>query len=568
MKDILIKSKWLYKHFSQFKLFLLFSIGLSAIQSGLNVYKAVLGKNLIDEAASGQLSSAMKLLFILAGVLIFEVVLYSLTSYITTYCSTDLTNKVQNNLFHHITYSLWIESSKYHSGNLLTRITDDVTIVTNLFVSTIPSIISFTVLLITSFVALLFYAPELAIISLLAAPIILALSRVFAGKIRRLHIEAQQTESTYRSFIQETLQNSLIVKTFCLERSTMDSLDHIQRKKLKIALSRSFISIVSNVILFIGSLFNYFLVFLWGAFKLSAGTGSFGTLTALLQLSGNIQGPMSKLASSFPQIITAFASAERLMEIEAINLEPKKSIAPNTLLNNIKHPSIEFNDICFSYTPNVPILKNISFNIPSGSTVALIGPSGEGKTTLIRLILSLVNEQQGKKFIAHENKLIGLSPDTRELISYVPQGNTLFSGSISDNLRYGNYDATDDELIEALQVSSAWEFVEKFPAKLNALIGERGTGISEGQAQRLAIARALLRKRPILILDEATSALDAETEVNILQELRTLPYKPTIIIITHRASALSICNMVLKLDKGHLHDVTNLLKSETAIEIL
>lgn len=562
MKKTLKTLKWLWHLFSQFKLLLLLTIGLSALLSLSNVYKAILGKHLIDNASIGNFQKTIIFLSILGSILILEIILSSFNSYISTYCSTELTNKMQKGLFEHIIHSDWLESSNYHSGYFLTKLTDDVNIVTNLLVGTIPSIISLVVLLLTSFIALLFYAPLIAFFCLILAPLIVIISKLFAKKIRKLHIEMQETESNYRSFMQESLLNNLIIKTFCLEENSVNNLTKIQKHKLKITLSRSLIGITSNAALFVGSLTNYFLVFLWGAYNLSKGTGAFGTLTALLQLSGNIQGPMSKLASSFPQIISAFASIERLMEIEKMTLEPHF----NSLDSDIEPSYIEFKNIDFSYNQDKPVLRNISFTINPGDTIGLVGPSGEGKTTLIRLILSLINEDKGSKCLIN-NRITKISPETRKLISYVPQGNTLFSGTIEENLRFGHLNASVLELEAALKASCAWDFVNSLENKLNTKIGEKGAGLSEGQAQRLAIARAFLRKKPILILDEATSSLDSETEVKILKAISNLEHKPTCIIITHRLSALSICNRIFRLENTHLYETDNSSKVESAVAI-
>jgi ATP-binding cassette subfamily C protein len=313
---------------------------------------------------------------------------------------------------------------------------------------------------------------------------------------------------------------------------------------------------------------SYFLVFCWGSSSLSRGATTFGTLTALLQLTSNIQAPLSGLASSFSQFITSFASVERLMDIENLSLENYKLAPTYSMLENITSASIEFKNINFGYTKNTTILKNISLNISSGEIVAIVGTSGEGKTTFIKLLLSLLDDYKGSIHIISNNKIINVSPETRNLIAYVPQGNTLFSGSIADNLRNGDPSATEKEIESALKSACAWNFITKLQHKTNTIIGERGVGLSEGQAQRIAIARAFLRKKPILILDEATSALDVNTETQILKSIKNLDYSPTCIIITHRPSALSICNRVFRLENGNISEVHDYVVNETASEII
>ena len=214
------------------------------------------------------------------------------------------------------------------------------------------------------------------------------------------------------------------------------------------------------------------------------------------------------------------------------------------------------------------IRKRSYLTIPYGETIAFVGPSGEGKTTLIRLILALINPSSGKVYLKENNKKDSFNRDYRNLISYVPQGNTLFSGTIEDNLRYGNFEATEEEIYEALKNACALDFVNELENGIKTVIGEKATGISEGQAQRIAIARSFLRKKPILILDEATSALDPETEVKVLKAVKSLPHKPTCIIITHRPSALNICHRIIRLEKGHLKQVSKESILEVATELV
>ncbi|NSB16566.1 ATP-binding cassette subfamily C protein [Clostridium beijerinckii] len=455
-----------------------------------------------------------------------------------------------------------MEHNKYHSVELLTRITNDVNTITSTITSTIPSIISLLVMLFSSFIALLSISPIMSVISIGIFPILILLSKVYGKKLSYFYTEIQKKETLYNRFLQESFNNILIVKSFCLENNRSKDLAKIQSEKLNLSIKKSYFSAISNGFLALSSMLGYFVVFIWGTVSLSiSGVSAFGDLTAMLQLFSNIQIPIYGLSSSFPQLVSALSAADRLIELENMTLE----IPNNEAIKNDIHitPYIEndytkstaylntkiyFENVDFGYVSTSTILENISVSINYGETIALIGPSGEGKTTLIRLLLCLIYPSKGNIYINEEI----LNTNHRNLISYVPQGNTLFSGSILENLKFGNPEATKNQILEALNMSSSLDFVNSLPNKLNTLIGERGIGLSEGQAQRLAIARAFLRKRPILILDEATSSLDSETELNILNQVKNLIPKPICIIITHRPSALSICDKIYKLENSTL----------------
>ncbi|GIM27389.1 multidrug ABC transporter permease [Clostridium polyendosporum] len=566
MKSLLIKSKWLISQCRYIALQLVFLIFLGVLTSFISVYRAIVIKNLIDSSISGNVSLIFTPLIILGSLIIGEIIINYIQTLLTTYCSTSLSNNIQKRLYSHITYSQWMEGSKYHSGDMISRILSDTSNVTNLIVNTLPNVISLSAMLISSFIILLSYEPTIAFLTIIIAPVSLLFGRFYAKKLRNIHLKTQENESKYLSFMQESIQNMLIVKTFCLEKNNLTKFNEIQNKKLKLFLSRSSISSLYSSTINFSYWLTYFLVFALGTSRLSAGVSTFGTLTALLQLTANVQMPLSGLASSLSQFITSYASTERLMEIEKLPLENHEF--SSSTITPYNSPIIEYKDVWFEYNKDLPILKNISLTIFPGEIVALVGPSGEGKTTFIRLLLALLNSNSGSINFINDNESIESSPMTRHQISYVPQGNTLFSGTIEDNLKYGNLNATKEDILSALKAACAWDFVDKLPNKTLTIIGENGIGLSEGQAQRLVIARALIRQKPLLILDEATSALDMDTEVKVLEAIKNLDYHPTCIIITHRPSALAICNRVLKLDGGNIYAVDGYSIEESALGVM
>ena len=564
LKEFFIKIKWILSHAKPVIPFLIFTTVISSASSLISVYNTLISKSLIDNAIGGNTSQVIKYLIIMISITLGMMLLNPITSLLSTHASTKLNQNIPNKMFEHIEYSSWLEQSKFHSVSLLTRITSDVATISSTLLSTIPNIISILVTLLASFSTLIYLAPSIAIIAIFIGPFLVLVSRYFSKKLKDLYKKAQEEDVKYRAFIQESVQNIMIVKTFCMEKINMDRLIQIQNNKYNIAMKNTKLSAMTGLAMSLCSNLAYFTIFCWGALNISTGVTTYGTFTAMLQLYGKVQSPFSSLASMFPGLISTIAAAERLMELEEIPLEKSSEKEVIDFIN----PEITFEDVSFEYKKGTKIINDINLTIPYGETIAFVGPSGEGKTTLIRLILALIDPSSGKVYLKENNKEDTFNRDYRNLISYVPQGNTLFSGTIEDNLRYGNFEATEEEIYEALKNACALDFVNELEDGIKTVIGEKATGISEGQAQRIAIARSFLRKKPILILDEATSALDPETEVKVLKAVKALSHKPTCIIITHRPSALNICHRIIRLEKGHLKEVSKDSILEVATELL
>ena len=550
-KDLFINLKWLLITMKGFSGFIVAIILLGAISALLGIYRALVTKWLVDSATAADISRMNNYLILLGSILLFDIVVRAIHTILLEKGEIKISNSIQNNLYAIIIKTKWMQFLKYHSGDYLTRMTSDVGEITDVIISTIPSIITLSILVFGSFISIFYIDPKLAIVIITVIPLAALFIRFFSKRLKKLYIESQRVESNYRSFINESIQNMLVVKTFCLEKVNFSKAKTMQQEKVRLVAARTKLTVVSTSLVTISSWMGFFLVFLWGSVKIAEGTTTFGTLMALIQLIGNIQGPLITVASSIPMIVYALASVERLREIEGLEREFEAEFSLDMTSAGIK-----YNQVDFYYNKDNHVLKNIEVDIKPGETVALIGSSGEGKTTFIHLLMSLLNPVNGDIVILDGEKEYVVSKNSRGFISYVPQGNNIFSGTIADNLRLGKEDATEEELMMATKAASAWDFIQESENGMNTHIGERGVGLSEGQTQRIAIARALLHKAPILILDEATSALDSKTEVDVLRTIQSLEQSPTCIIITHRLSALKICDRILKIDKGYLYEIS------------
>lgn len=548
MKNHLEILKWQLKQVKPFILSIIIVVFLGTFLSLCGVGIAVLSKYLIDYASEGEWSFSLSYLFLFALLIIIQILLQSFSSIISSRTNELLSNRIRKESFEHISRAYWLDINSYHSGDILTRLTSDVAVVSNALVNAMPHILTLIVRIAAAFLALMFFDPVLALLAFILGPITVLFSRYWAKKLKKYHIKAQEHESVYRSFINDCLQNLTTVKSFCAEKECSEKMDRLQGERMHWSLRRKRIETMSGSILSIGYWAGYFLAFIWGIAGLSKGAATFGTLAAFLQLVEQLQSPFTELTFILPHFVSAEASAERLMEFEKLRMEEIKADIPSWSSVGIK-----FDNVSFAYPNSDLLLKDISFSISPSETVALTGKSGEGKTTLVRLMLTLLQPDKGKILLTNKNgEELEVCPSYRNLIAYVPQGNTAFSGTIAENLRIGFPGATDKDLEDALHAACAWDFVKTTPKGLYTEIGERGLGLSDGQAQRIALARAFLRKSQILILDEATSELDIETEEKILSSINAFNPGQTCIIITHRMAALEKSDKILAIEKGSL----------------
>ena len=463
-------------------------------------------------------------------------------------------NRMQQSILDRILRSQWSSKESRHSGDVLNRLEFDVNNVVNFLTEVIPNTLSVAMLFVGAFCYLFLMDHVLALVIVVIIPIFIGLSKIYIGHMRKLTREVRTSDSKVQSILQETIQNRMLIKTLESNSLMVRRLETTQSELRQNVVKRTAFSVFSNLIVNFGFAVGYLVAFLWAALRMAAGTLTFGGMTAFLQLVNRIQNPARSLTKLAPQFVSVFTAAERLMELEENPLEeqgdPVYMKSPCGIrLSNVSFAYPDSKDNKDLHNPTVMkdsrVIDNLSFDFPPASCTAILGETGAGKTTLIRLILALLSPQQGRLLFYDRNHTVPASPLLRCNIVYVPQGNTLLSGTIRDNLRLGRLDASDEDMYQALHQACA-DFVSELPNRLDTLCSEKGGGLSEGQAQRIAIARALLRNRPIMLFDEATSALDPDTEQQLLQNLTQTKDK-TVIFVTHRPAVLQYCDQQLTL---------------------
>lgn len=534
-------AKWLVQYAKPYMGRITVMMMFNLLYTVVGLVMVTLTKRIIDEATEGN-----PIITLIVCYLILTIGL-QLVSVFGTLMNTMLTEKfsfgIRKQIYEKIIHSHWMDVKKYHTGDLMTRLTSDAGNVADGIIGTIPSIIQLIVELLLVFITLFSYSPLLACFALLVAPVAAVSSWWFGRKLKRLQVKVQESEAAYRSFLQESLANLLIVKAFANEEYSTQRLTQLREERFGWVYRRTKMGLISSTAMSMSFQVGYIVAFAYGAIQISRKAITYGTMSVFLTLVNRVQAPVMGLAQQIPRVVSILASAGRIMELQELPLEEKEE-EPLAVVQ----AGVDVSGLTFGYTQD-NVLENVSLHIAPGEFVAVIGESGIGKTTLIRIIMSFMSNIQGSvTFYNEKGETQKANAATRNFIAYVPQGNTLFSGTVRENIRMGNLNATEEEMNEALKLAAAYDFVQELPKGIDTVIGERGHGLSEGQAQRIAIARAFVKKAPFLILDEATSALDEATEQEVIRGLQRLTPRPTCLVITHRKSILQYCDREIKIE--------------------
>lgn len=527
-------------------------IFLNAVYGVSSVFFAKFSKKIIDGATQFQsMNVVVKYAIALLGLVIFQMLMAIIKNSLSERVCARIDMIMRRYLLDTVMKKDYSRITSYHSGDLQNRMFNDVSIVSDGFTTIIPQAVFFGTKLLSSLLYLIIIDKIFALVFAVGGLLVFITTQTLRKAMKNLHNRVQETEGKTRSFIQEIITNLLVIKAFSVEDKIDANTDELQDDNFKARIKKRNFSICANVGL--GTIFNVGTVFAvaFGAWSILENGMTYGTVTAIIQLVNQVQSPFASLSNIMPKYFSLLASAERLIELDELPDEEEinnHNIDLKRIYENLY--AISFENIDFKYDRDI-IFDNTSLSVKKGDFVAVMGISGIGKSTLLKLLLGVFKVNGGNICLKTSDGEIPVDRNTRKLFSYVPQGNMLISGTIRDNLTFINDDVTDEQIEQAITISCAKQFIDELPLGLNTVIGEKGMGLSEGQVQRLAIARSLLANSPILLLDEATSALDEETEKQFLTNLKSLD-NITCIIVSHKKAAVEICNKRIQIINGKI----------------
>lgn len=548
--------RWIYEYSRSNLIWVLLLAVLSGGIAGSFIMLALMSRRFLDIATGAEQGNLnVQILFIL-GLILFQAVLNIICSYVRMRVTAKLEIQIRTGIFSTILRKKYHKIVYMHSGEILNRMTSDIDIVVGAVVGMIPQAISMFTKIGAGLIVLFVMDSGFTAVVLGIGVLVCICSRIYSRHFKYLHKEVQRTNGKVRSYIQECVENLMVIKSFTNEEAVCDKLKEFQSENYHIRVKRNTVSNLANTLLYVMFTSGYYAALVWGALQISVGAMTFGTLTAFLQIIQQIRIPFQNVSGLIPQYYSMQASAERLMEIEQMEEESFQPMLLNLSEFEKDFQAIIAEQVTVSYEDGAPVLEKVSLRINKGDFAVIVGESGSGKSTLMKLLLQLIACEQGQLYFETAQGKIPIHAGTRNVFSYVPQGNMIMSGTIRENITFCN-DKTDESAIcNAAKAAGIWEYIKTLPQGLDTMLSERGEGLSEGQIQRIAIARALLNDAPILLLDECTSSLDKETERSVLQNLKKMSGK-TIICISHTEAGISCCNRVFRIKNRILKEEMN-----------
>lgn len=565
--EIIDDWKWIFSYSKKYKGAIVFYTILGIFSTSMGLVGSVASKYMIDIITGYQTSKLGIMIVITLGSAVFGLIFSNVINRISTKLSIYINNDIQADIFDKIIDAEWLAIHQYSNGDVLNRFNSDVSTVSSNAISWLPTIIIAIYNFVATFVVIWHYDKIMSLLAFSSAPIMLLMSKFLIKKQREYGRKVKEMSSNLMTFEVETFYNFDTIKSFGISSLYSRKMREWQRKFKDISLEYNMFTIKTGIFMSILGMMVQYSAFGYCLFRLWTHDITYGTMTLFLQQRSNLSSAFNNMVSIVPSFLNSSVSAHRIREL--VELPKEVHIPESNELDAYAEDgfTVQMKDVNFSYVEGKRVITDSAFLAHPGEIVALVGPSGEGKTTMIRLILGLIRPEEGRSCICASNgREIPMNADTRHLFAYVPQGNTILSGTIAENMRMVKEDATDEEIIKALKISCAWDFIGKMPDTINSKIGERGRGFSEGQAQRIAIARAVLRDAPILLLDEATSALDVTTERKVLRNIIKQKPNKTCIVTTHRPSVLNMCQRVYRVMETHVTELSEEESSRMAMD--
>ena len=553
-KEKISSLQWIYQYSRHFIGYIFLLAVISGTIAGSFILLALVSSNVLDIATGSRTGNLWAQIGLLGLLIILQAVLNIASSNVRIRTTTKIEMRMKQGVFAKVLRKQYQEVSKVHSGEILNRLTSDIDIVVGGIVSLIPQAISMLTKIVAGVFVLFSIDARFTGLVLCVGGLVCVFSRIYSRHFKYLHKEVQRTNGVVRSYMQECFENLIVIKSFVNESAVGGKLNEFQQENYKIRIKRNTISNFANTMVYVLFTAGYYAALAWGALQISVGAMTFGTLTAFLQIIQQIKAPFRNVSGLIPQYYSMQASAERLMELEEMTDEQAESKILDVMQFYRDFMGIVVDNVTFSYTEGEKVLENVSLRVEKGELLAIVGESGIGKSTLVKLFLHLMPCSEGKLYLETVSEKIEIDAGTRNVFSYVPQGNMIMSGTIRENITFCNPKVTDAEIQRAAEVACIWDYIETLPQGLDTVLKERGEGLSMGQIQRIAIVRAILDDAPILLLDECTASLDKETEWNVLQNLKKMNTK-TIICISHTAAGIRCCDRAVKIENKKFIEV-------------